>query len=211
VTHVWADDFAEEPLLEALSMGRAYFARPAAFSGTIDVEGDGDLRMGSATVDGGARQLTATVSGASPGDTVRWPAYSDRMDYELEVGAVIGKRGTDIPAGEAGTYVAGYTVRSEGSRRDARFDGGQLFRGRRYETFAETSGPEAVEQSEITEQVDMSRGPVSRILGELEEEDIIERYSPAGQHGKSIELTEQGEKLESLVADIESLAERSIK
>lgn len=54
-----------------------------------------------------------------PGETVRWPAYSSIMDYELEVAAVVGKQGTDIPVEEAEEYIAGYTVFNDFSARDA--------------------------------------------------------------------------------------------
>ncbi|MFC7155753.1 fumarylacetoacetate hydrolase family protein [Halomarina halobia] len=57
-----------------------------------------------------------------PGETVRWPAYSDTMDYELELAAVIGKRGVDVPVEAAAAYVAGYTVLNDFSARDAQLD-----------------------------------------------------------------------------------------
>jgi 2-keto-4-pentenoate hydratase/2-oxohepta-3-ene-1,7-dioic acid hydratase in catechol pathway len=53
-----------------------------------------------------------------PGATVEWPDYSSIMDYELELAAVIGKRGTDVPAEDAGEYIAGYTVLDDFSARD---------------------------------------------------------------------------------------------
>jgi 2-keto-4-pentenoate hydratase/2-oxohepta-3-ene-1,7-dioic acid hydratase in catechol pathway len=54
-----------------------------------------------------------------PGETVEWPDYSDVMDYELELAAVVGKRGTDVPAEEADRYIAGFTVLNDFSARDA--------------------------------------------------------------------------------------------
>ncbi|WP_276260018.1 fumarylacetoacetate hydrolase family protein [Haloglomus litoreum] len=53
-----------------------------------------------------------------PGDTVAWPDYSDLWDYELELAAVIGKRGTDLDPDEADDYIAGYTVFNDFSARD---------------------------------------------------------------------------------------------
>ncbi|MFB6205798.1 MAG: fumarylacetoacetate hydrolase family protein [Haloglomus sp.] len=53
-----------------------------------------------------------------PGDTVEWPAYSDLWDYELELAAVLGKRGTDVSPDEAEDYIAGYTVFNDFSARD---------------------------------------------------------------------------------------------
>jgi 2-keto-4-pentenoate hydratase/2-oxohepta-3-ene-1,7-dioic acid hydratase in catechol pathway len=57
-----------------------------------------------------------------PGATVEWPDYSDQMDYELEVAAVVGTRGTEIPADEADEYVAGYTVFNDFSARDIQME-----------------------------------------------------------------------------------------
>ncbi|APX97977.1 fumarylacetoacetate hydrolase family protein [Natronorubrum daqingense] len=53
-----------------------------------------------------------------PNTTVQWPEYSHIMDYELEIAAVIGKRGRDIPADEAEDYITGYTVFNDFSARD---------------------------------------------------------------------------------------------
>ncbi|HET7324997.1 MAG TPA: fumarylacetoacetate hydrolase family protein [Halococcus sp.] len=52
------------------------------------------------------------------GETVEWPSYSDRMDYELELAAVIGREGRDIPVTKAESYIAGYTIFNDFSARD---------------------------------------------------------------------------------------------
>jgi len=56
-----------------------------------------------------------------PGEDVVWPDYSEEMDYELELAAVIGKRGRDIPVEDAEAYIAGYTVFNDFSARDTQF------------------------------------------------------------------------------------------
>jgi 2-keto-4-pentenoate hydratase/2-oxohepta-3-ene-1,7-dioic acid hydratase in catechol pathway len=53
-----------------------------------------------------------------PGSEVEWPKYTEKLDYELELCAVIGKQGRDIPAAEAMDYVAGYTIFNDFSARD---------------------------------------------------------------------------------------------
>lgn len=53
-----------------------------------------------------------------PGTDVRWPSFTDQLDYELEVSAVVGKRGSDIPATAADEYIAGYTIFNDFSARD---------------------------------------------------------------------------------------------
>ena len=53
-----------------------------------------------------------------PEDTVRWPSFTKRFDYELEIAVVIGRRGTDILEEDAATHIAGYTVLNDFSARD---------------------------------------------------------------------------------------------
>jgi 2-keto-4-pentenoate hydratase/2-oxohepta-3-ene-1,7-dioic acid hydratase in catechol pathway len=55
---------------------------------------------------------------AGPSDPIRWPKYSERLDYEFELGMYIGKRGKDIPAERAWDHVAGYTVFNDLGLRD---------------------------------------------------------------------------------------------
>ncbi len=47
-----------------------------------------------------------------------WPKYTEKLDYELELGIYIGKRGRDISKGEAIDYIAGYTVFNDVTARD---------------------------------------------------------------------------------------------
>ena len=53
-----------------------------------------------------------------PGDEVEWPDYSEQMDYELEIAAVVGREGRDVPVEAADEYIAGYTVFNDFSARD---------------------------------------------------------------------------------------------
>lgn len=57
------------------------------------------------------------VSG--PEDQVVWPGYSDWIDYELEIAAVIGKAGKDVSKKEAANHIFGYTILNDLSARDA--------------------------------------------------------------------------------------------
>jgi 2-keto-4-pentenoate hydratase/2-oxohepta-3-ene-1,7-dioic acid hydratase in catechol pathway len=50
---------------------------------------------------------------------VVWPAYSNWMDYELELACVIGKTGKDITPDKAMQHVFGFTVFNDFSARDA--------------------------------------------------------------------------------------------
>ncbi|MEP3247654.1 MAG: fumarylacetoacetate hydrolase family protein [Sneathiella sp.] len=53
------------------------------------------------------------------GTDVVWPSYSTYMDYEMEFGIFIGKKGKDISAENARNYIFGYTVFNDFSARDA--------------------------------------------------------------------------------------------
>lgn len=53
-----------------------------------------------------------------PEDTVPYPSYTNWLDYELEVCAVIGKAGSRIGASAASSYIAGYTLLNDWSARD---------------------------------------------------------------------------------------------
>ena len=62
------------------------------------------------------RGMPDTVIG--PEETVPWPYYTDKLDYELELAAVIGRRGKDVSREEAEGYVFGYTIWNDLSARD---------------------------------------------------------------------------------------------
>ncbi|MGW7421633.1 fumarylacetoacetate hydrolase family protein [Streptomyces sp. NPDC054813] len=53
-----------------------------------------------------------------PYDDIVLPALGDQHDWELELALVIGKSGKDIPAEEAMSYVAGYTISNDLTTRD---------------------------------------------------------------------------------------------
>jgi len=53
-----------------------------------------------------------------PDDVVPWPAYTDKLDYELEICAVVGRAGRRIPAEDAAQHIAGYTIFNDWSARD---------------------------------------------------------------------------------------------
>jgi 2-keto-4-pentenoate hydratase/2-oxohepta-3-ene-1,7-dioic acid hydratase in catechol pathway len=63
--------------------------------------------------------ITNRFNVIGPEETVRWPRYSQYMDFELELAAVIGKGGKDIGVGEAGNHIFGYTIFNDFSARDA--------------------------------------------------------------------------------------------
>ncbi len=55
------------------------------------------------------------------GDTVRWPSYTQVLDYELEIGAVIARDSTDLTPHEALAAVGGFVLVNDFSARDVQF------------------------------------------------------------------------------------------
>jgi 2-keto-4-pentenoate hydratase/2-oxohepta-3-ene-1,7-dioic acid hydratase in catechol pathway len=62
---------------------------------------------------------TSRSSVVGPGAKVRLPAYSQKVDWEVELAAVIGRAAKDVPVDKALACVAGYTVANDLSARDA--------------------------------------------------------------------------------------------
>ena len=62
---------------------------------------------------------TSRSSVVGPGTAVKLPAYSQKVDWEVELAAVIGRAAKDIPVEKALACVAGYTIADDLSARDA--------------------------------------------------------------------------------------------
>jgi fumarylacetoacetate (FAA) hydrolase len=53
-----------------------------------------------------------------PGEEVPYPSYTEALDYELEVAAIIGKAGVNISPEDAPKHIFGYTIFNDWSARD---------------------------------------------------------------------------------------------
>ncbi len=53
-----------------------------------------------------------------PEEDIPWPLYIGKLDYELELAAIIGRRGKDIAKADALNYIFGYTIWNDMSARD---------------------------------------------------------------------------------------------
>ena len=53
-----------------------------------------------------------------PEEEIPWPPYTSKLDYELELAAIIGRRGKNIAKEDALSYVFGYTIWNDMSARD---------------------------------------------------------------------------------------------
>lgn len=85
-----------------------------------------------------------------PDDVVPWPAYTERLDYELEICAVVGATGRDVPVEDAGDLIMGYTIYNDWSARDIQFREMSVGIGPGYgKDFASSFGPAIVTADEF--------------------------------------------------------------
>ena len=63
--------------------------------------------------------ITNRFSVRGPNTTVKWPRYSQVMDYELEFGIITKSKGANISAAKAKDHIFGYTIFNDFSARDA--------------------------------------------------------------------------------------------
>ncbi len=74
-----------------------------------------------------------------PGEPIRIPPISQNVDYEAELGVVIGRRASQVSTDDALEFVAGYVVANDVSGRDLQFSDGQWVRGKSLDTFLPVS------------------------------------------------------------------------
>ena len=94
----------------------------------------------------------AITSLAEPfADIVIDPAISDKIDWEVELGLVMGKSGANIKRSEARSHVFGYIVFNDVTARDIQSDwGGQYFKGKSLDR-SSPSGPWIATADEIAD------------------------------------------------------------
>lgn len=92
-----------------------------------------------------------------PYDDLSWPeSVTTEVDYEVELGVVIGRRGRNIKEKDALDYVCGYTVVNDVSARDLQFaNAKQWDRGKSLDTFCPW-GPWIVTRDEISNPHDLT-------------------------------------------------------
>lgn len=74
------------------------------------------------------------------GDPIRLPSVARQVDYEAELGVVIGREASRVSVDDALDVVAGYVVANDVSARDLQFADGQWTRGKSLDTFLPVSG-----------------------------------------------------------------------
>jgi len=70
-----------------------------------------------------------------PGDAIVLPTLSDQVDYEAELGVVIGTRAAKVAVADALAHVKGYCCANDVSARDVQLGDGQWARGKSLDTF----------------------------------------------------------------------------
>jgi 2-keto-4-pentenoate hydratase/2-oxohepta-3-ene-1,7-dioic acid hydratase in catechol pathway len=85
-----------------------------------------------------------------PDDTVPWPAYTEKLDFELQVCAVVGKGGRNISAERADELIVGYTAYNDWSARDIQVREMSIGLGPGYsKDFGSSIGPAIVTKDEF--------------------------------------------------------------
>jgi 2-keto-4-pentenoate hydratase/2-oxohepta-3-ene-1,7-dioic acid hydratase in catechol pathway len=80
--------------------------------------------------------LKPSTAVIGPDDKITLPHGWKRIDYEGELGVVIGKKAKSLPEAAAKEYVLGYTCFNDVSDRHAQAADGQWTRAKGYDTFA---------------------------------------------------------------------------
>ncbi len=79
--------------------------------------------------------LKPSTAVIGPGDAIVRPACSTQVDYEAELGVVVGRRCRDLTPAQAAGAVAGYTCGNDVTARDLQKLDGQWTRAKSFDTF----------------------------------------------------------------------------
>lgn len=94
--------------------------------------------------------LKATSSICGPDDDTIQPPHSTKLDWEVELGIVIGTKAQHVSEAQALDHVAGYCVVNDVSERAFQMQSSQWDKGKGYDTFGPI-GPWLVTTDEITD------------------------------------------------------------
>jgi len=82
------------------------------------------------------------------GDAIVYPRLTQRLDYEGELGVVIGRRARKVKSADADAYILGYTPVNDVTARDLQRKDLQWTRGKGFDTFCPV-GPYIVPHDEV--------------------------------------------------------------
>ena len=165
----------------------------------------------------------------APGGKIVHHAVTKELDYEVELGVVIGTAGRDIPETQALQHVFGYTVINDVTARDLQKRHGQWFKGKSLDTFC-PMGPVLVTADEIPDPQQLTIAlrvngetrqsshtskmifPVAQCIAVLSEGlslypgDVIATGTPEGVGAALGKFLQPGDKLEAEIEKIGVLA-----
>jgi 2-keto-4-pentenoate hydratase/2-oxohepta-3-ene-1,7-dioic acid hydratase in catechol pathway len=100
--------------------------------------------------------LKANTALSGPNDPVEKPRGSTKLDWEVEIAAIIGSRAKYVSEADAMNYVAGYAICNDVSERNFQIDRpGQWTRGKSHDTFGPL-GPFVATKDEIPDVQNLS-------------------------------------------------------
>ncbi len=113
--------------------------------------------------------MKTTGSVAHPGDPIRLPAASAKVDYEGELAIILGTDTLNATRETAVDHVLGYTIAIDVSARDWQFElgGGQFCHAKSYDTFCPL-GPMLVTPDELTDPDNLRL--ITRVNGEVRQD-----------------------------------------
>jgi 2-keto-4-pentenoate hydratase/2-oxohepta-3-ene-1,7-dioic acid hydratase in catechol pathway len=181
-------------------------------------------------------KLQDTVIG--PGDDIVKPPETAKLDWEVELGVVIGRQARRVGVGEALEYVAGYTVVNDVSARDLNkrtdypfaFD---WFQGKSWDTFAPIGpwivpawlipDPQKVNLSLTVNGKEMQKDSTANMIWNVREQvsylsqiltlrpgDVIATGTPTGVGAAHGIFLKHGDQVEATVEGIGTLSNRVV-
>ena len=127
------------------------------------------------------------------GDDIILPAGRDKIDWECEIGIVIGRQAKRVPVARANDYIFGYTIQLDMSDRGGRpeaqpkFGGSDWFLGKSHDTFA-PMGPFIVPKEFVKDPMKLTQklwvnGTIMQDGGAT---DMIHNISELVEYGSSV-------------------------
>ena len=114
----------------------------------------------------------APTAVTNPGSPIVHPDGIEQVDYEVELGVVIGRTASGVSEADARDVVAGYTAINDVSARDAQFEDEQFLRGKSYDTFG-PMGPTLVPEGDVDPH---SLDVACRVNGETKQESNTDQF-----------------------------------
>ncbi|MDQ3939935.1 MAG: fumarylacetoacetate hydrolase family protein [Actinomycetota bacterium] len=100
-----------------------------------------------------------------PDDECPWPSYTKRLDFELELAMIVGKRGRDVTTEDARNHIFGFTIFNDFSARDVQAREMTAWLGpAKGKDFANAFGPCIVTADEVGSEPDLQM--ICRVNGD---------------------------------------------